>query len=76
MNYYSSPVHPPVAGPSCPVDPIPLPVELEMPSIPGFDVPVPSPAQVMHLLQESAARRAGHEAELQALRELGAGFGF
>ena len=76
VNYYSSPVHPPVNGPAWPVDPIPLPVELEMPDIPGFDVPVPSPAQVLHLLEESAARRAGHEAELQALRELGAGFGF
>lgn len=76
VNYYSSPVHPPVAGPSWPVDPIPLPAEVQMPSIPGFDVPVPTPAQVAHLLEETALRRAGHEAELQALRELGAGFGF
>jgi phospholipase C len=76
VNYYSSPVHPPVAGPSWPLYPIPLPAEVQMPSIPGFDVPVPTPAQVAHLLEESALRRAGHEAELQALRELGAGLGF
>jgi phospholipase C len=77
LNNSSSPVHPPVAVPSWPVDPIPLPVEgLQMPSIPGFDVPVPSEAQLIRLIEDSTQRRVDHEAELQALREMGAGFGF
>jgi phospholipase C len=76
VNYYSSPVHPPVDGPAWPVDPVPLPVEVQFPSIPGFDVPVPSAAQVQRLIEDAAQRRAGHEAELQALRELGRNFGF
>lgn len=75
-NSNASPVQLPVEVPSWPVDPIPLPAEIQLPSIPGFDVPVPTPAQIVHLLEQSAQRRAGHEAELQALRELGAGFGF
>ncbi|HVT35193.1 MAG TPA: alkaline phosphatase family protein, partial [Nevskiaceae bacterium] len=58
--------------------PIPLPITVQLPSIPGFDVPLTQPdlSFLNTLLQESAARRADHEAELQALRELGAGFGF
>jgi len=76
VNYYSSPVHPPVNGPAWPVDPIPLPAEVQFPSIPGFDVPVPSAAQVQRLIEDAAGRRAGHEAELQALRDLGSAFGF
>jgi hypothetical protein len=76
VNYYSSPVHPPVAGPAYPLDPIPLPVEPEFPSIPGFDVPVPSAAQLQRLVEDAAQRRDGHEAELEALRQLGNSLGF
>jgi phospholipase C len=76
VNYYSSPVHPPVAGPAYPLDPMPLPVEPEFPSIPGFDVPVPSAAQLQRLVEDAAQRRAGHEAELEALRQLGSSLGF
>jgi phospholipase C len=76
LNNNSSPVKSPVPVPGWPVDPIPLPVELQLPSIPGFDVPVPTPAQLVHLLEQNALRRAEHEAELAALRALGGGFGF
>ena len=62
------------------VGPVPLPVELQMPSIPGFDVPLTEPdIPTLPLIQaqvaESARRRAEHESELQALRDLGRLFG-
>ena len=76
MNNHSSPIQSPVPVPNWPVDPIPLPAELSMPSIPGFDVPVPSAAQLQRLITDAAGRKADHEAELQALRELGWKLGF
>src|SRR5690349_933223 len=79
LNNSSSPVHPPAPVPAWPVPPIgPLPEEATslMPSIPGFDVPVPSAAQLQRLITDAAGRKADHEAELEALRQLGLGFGF
>ena len=64
------------------VGPLPtLPVGFQFPSIPGFDVPLTQPdVPVLPIIQsaiaESAARKADHEAELEALRVLGAQFGF
>ena len=76
LNNNSSPVKSPVPVPAWPLDPVPLPLDVQLPSIPGFDVPVPTPAQLERLVEDTAARRAGHEAELAALRALGARFGF
>ncbi|HUS25093.1 MAG TPA: alkaline phosphatase family protein [Candidatus Binatia bacterium] len=73
----SSPL--PLPAPSWPLPPVPLPVPVQMPSIPGFDVPVTEPdfpTLLGKALQESARRRTEHEAELEALRQLGAAFGF
>jgi phospholipase C len=67
-----SPVPVPVTLPALPIPPIPLPVPLQLPSIPGFDVPVPGKSASA----ESVARRADHDQELEALRELGKAFGF
>jgi phospholipase C len=64
------------------VGPVPLPVNLQFPSIPGFDVPVtqPDPTFIIPLLQAQVraveARQAAHEAEMEALRQLGRQFGF
>ena len=76
LNNHSSPVVSPVTVPNWPVDPVHLPVELSMPSIPGFDVPYPTPAQLVRLVEDTAGRRAEHEAELEAIRVLGGKFGF
>ena len=59
---------------------MPLPVELQLPSIPGFDVPLTEPdLPTLPLLQAQLAeitrRHAEHESELQALRDLGRLFG-
>ena len=77
MNNHSSPVVSPVPVPNWPVDPIPLPVDgLQLPSIPGFDVPLPTAETLQALIDDATARRVEHDAELAALRALGGKFGF
>jgi phospholipase C len=46
---------------------VPLPVVVQLPPVPGLDVPVPQSAAA---LDESARRRVAHEAELHGLRQL------
>jgi hypothetical protein len=52
----------------------PLPVVVQLPPIPGLDVPVPSLASEESL--EAARRRLAHEQELDLLRRLASDHGF
>ncbi|MES2488632.1 MAG: alkaline phosphatase family protein [Pseudomonadota bacterium] len=59
--------------PGLPVPPIPLPIPVQTPPIPGLDVPIDlSPAAIAEILQ----RQIEHFTELDALRGLGKAFGF
>ncbi len=53
---------------------VPLPVVVQLPPIPGLDVPLPSLAQAAQL--EAARRRFEHEQELHGLRQLARDHGF
>lgn len=59
--------------PNLPVPPIPLPVEVQLPPIPGYDVPV---GAATYRITLPAQRRAEHDQELDGLRALGQRFGF
>ncbi len=60
--------------PGLPVQPIPrLPIQL--PSIPGFDVPLPPPLAGAPVANADQ-RRADHENELESLRQFGRRYGF